>query len=222
MKPISNIKLAIGIPCSFPFVPFSFFQSFLMVDRPDYTLITKTNGPIDTLRNDIVKKALDIGSTHLLMCDVDQVYPVHTVTRLLSHGLPVVGASVSRRYPPFDKIILRINKDTNSYDSVDDWKDGELLECDATGTGCILYQMDVFKKIPEPWFEFVTDDETGMTIGEDIYLCQKIKNAGYKIFVDTSVEVGHLTTMVVNQKTHDLYKSMKCAQQQKNKAMGIF
>jgi hypothetical protein len=82
--------------------------------------------------------------------------------------------------------------------------------------------MEIFKKISDPWFEFVKDNETGMVIGEDIYLCQKIKNAGYKIYVDTGVEVGHLTTMIVNQKTHDLYRAMKCAQQQKNKAMGIF
>ena len=206
---ISNQHLAIGIPLSFPYVPSSFFESFALMEKPNYSLIMKTNGPIDTLRNDIVEKALSIGATSLLMCDTDQVYPFDTVTRLISHKLPIVGASISRRYPPFDKIILRLNADQTGYDSVEEWEDGELLECDATGTGCILYDMKIFRDLPKPWFQFIKDDATGMTIGEDINLCQILKNAGYKIYVDTAVEVGHLTTMIVNQKTHNLYCSMK-------------
>ena len=206
---LDSIRLAVGIPCSFPTVPFSFFRSFVMMEKPDYVLITKTNGPVDVLRNDIVEKALAEDATHLIFMDVDQIYPVNTINRLLSHNLPIVGASISRRYPPFDKIILRVNKDQNGYDSVEDWEEGSLLECDATGTGCILYDMDVFRKLDQPWFQFIKDEETGMTIGEDIYLCQRLKDIGYKIFVDTTVEVGHLAQMVINRKTNLLYRSMK-------------
>lgn len=204
---ISNFHLAVGIPCSFPFVPASFLYSFLHMDRPDFTLIHADNGPIDTLRNDIVEKALVVGATHLMMVDTDMVYHPKTITSLLSRKLPVVGALCFRRYPPFDSIMLRITD--NGYQSVDEWEDGELVEVDATGAGCIMYDMEIFRKLPYPWFRFQKNPENGMTIGEDIGLCQDLKEAGYRIFVDTAVPCDHLTTMVVNRATNKLYRAMK-------------
>jgi len=46
------------------------------MDRPTFTLINADNGPIDTLRNDIVEKALAIGVTKLLMLDTDMIYQI--------------------------------------------------------------------------------------------------------------------------------------------------
>lgn len=204
---ISNFKLAIGVPCSFPFIPASFFYSFTLMEKPDFIFIHTDNGPIDTLRNDIVEKALLDGATHLIMMDVDQVYPVDVITRLIKHKLPVVGCRVHRRYPPFDPIMLELT-DTG-YHSVGGWEKGDLVEVDATGTGCVMFDTSVFKRIEYPWFRFQKDPDTGLTIGEDIGFCQDLKKAGYKIFVDTGIECGHLTTMVVNGATHELYKSVK-------------
>lgn len=210
----SNLKIAIGVPCSFPTVPISFFNSFVLMEKPSFEYICADNGPIDTLRNDIVEIALKAGCTHLLMMDVDQVYHPQTVTRLLSHNLPIVGAAVNRRYPPFDPIILRLTE--KGYESIDDYEDGALVECDATGSGCLLFDMRIFKELPYPWFRFQKDPASGGVIGEDIGLCQDLKARGYRIFVDTSVPAGHLTTMIVNQKTHLLYKSMKQAEHKRN------
>lgn len=208
---ISNSHLAVGIPCNFPFVPVSFMYSFLHMDRPTFTLLHSDNGPIDTLRNDLVEKALEISATSLIMMDTDMVYHPQTITKLLSHKLPVVGALCFRRYPPFDSIVLRkvnINEQYDSYESVEEWEEGELLECDATGAGCLMFDMEVFRKLPYPWFKFVKQ-ENGAVIGEDIGFCQDLKKAGYKIFVDTSVPAGHLTTLCVNQATSRLYRAMK-------------
>jgi hypothetical protein len=216
---ISNEILGIGIPCSFPLVPISFFNSFVLMEKPNFQYITGDNGPIDTLRNDIVEKALKIGVTRLIMLDVDQIYATDTITKLIKHRLPVVGAKVNRRYPPFDPIIMKIVG--KGYEPVQDYEAGDLVECDATGCGCIMYDMEVFKKLPYPWFRFQTDPGSGMTIGEDIGLCQDLKGAGYKIFVDTSIEIGHLTTMIVNDATHRLYKEMKCVEKKKREAIGV-
>lgn len=185
-----------------------------MMEKPDFIYIQADNGPVDGLRNNIVETAIAGGATHLFMCDTDQVYPVNTITRLLSHKLPVVGARVHRRYPPFDSLMLKINEideRTRGYESVDEWEEDKLVEVDATGGGCLMYNMEVFRKIPYPWFEFQQREDGGV-IGEDIGFCQKLKAAGYKIFVDPSVEVGHLTTMIVNGATNKLYRACKSAQ----------
>lgn len=216
---ITNQKLAIGIPCNWTYVPLSFFNSFVLMEKPDFQFVTADNGPTDTLRNDIVEKALSIDATRLIMLDVDQVYHPKTITKLLKHDLPVVGAKVHRRYPPFDPIMLRLGPDR--YEPMTEWEDGALVEVDATGAGCIMYDMEVFKRLQYPWFKFQTNPDNGMTIGEDIGLCQELKVAGYKIFVDTSIEIGHLTTMIVNNATHDLYKAMKSSRERKMKALGV-
>lgn len=206
---ISNRHLCIGVPCSFPFIPADFFYSFVLMEKPAFTFIHKSNGPIDTLRNDIVEKALEIGATALLMMDVDQIYDRQTITKLLAHRLPVVGAKVHRRYPPFDPIILRIKDGGYHPLNIGEYEAGSLVECDAAGTGCIMYSMEVFRKLPSPWFKFRKHPQSGMTIGEDVGLCQDLKAAGYKIYVDTSIEIGHLATMVVSEDTHKLYCAMK-------------
>lgn len=206
---VTNQHLVIGIPCSFPFVPVSFLYSFLLMDLPPFTLVHADNGGIDALRNDIVEKSLQLNATHLLMCDTDQIYPVDTIRKLMAHKLKVVGAKVNRRYPPFDPIIMRI--ENGAYVPVD-YEPESLVECDATGGGCILFDMEVFRKLPYPWFRFQKNPDNGMVIGEDIGLCQDLKSAGYKIYVDTSIHVDHLTTLAVNDATHNLYRACKSAQ----------
>ncbi len=217
-KTENEIYLAIGVPCTFPMVPASFFHSYALMNKPAHIYIYENNGHIDDLRNNIVERALYEGVTHLIMMDVDQVYPVDTIPRLLAHNLPVVGCRVHRRYPPFDSLMLRMEKideNTNAYISVTDWKEGELVEVDATGGGCVMFNMDVFRNLKYPWFE-TKIQENGNVLGEDIHLCQKIQNAGYKIFVDSGLEVGHLTTMVVNGATNRLYRCAKNEQQKEN------
>lgn len=210
---ISNFHLAIGIPLSFPMVPATFFYSFAHMDKtPTYTLLHADNGPVDTLRNDLVDSALNIGATHIIMLDTDMDYHPQTIPKLLSHKLPVVGALCYRRYPPFDPIMLRGK--LGNYESIDEWQDGELVEVDATGAGCLMFDTSVFRKMPKPWFKF-RHLKSGEGIGEDIGFCSDLKEAGYRIFVDTSVPSGHLTTLCVNDATYRLYKSVKIQQRQK-------
>jgi hypothetical protein len=191
-------------------VPISFVYSLLFMERPDYTLIHADNGPIDTLRNDIVRKALSMGVTKLIMLDTDMVYHPKTITSLLERNLPIVGGLSFRRYPPFDSIMLR-HTDLG-YESINEWEEGELVEVDATGAGCIMYDMDIFKKMPDPWFKFRTNESTGLPVGEDIGFCEDLKEAGYRIFVDTAVPSDHLTTLAVNRATNKLYEKMKVMQ----------
>ncbi len=205
---ISNFKLAIGFPCSWSHIPFHFFISFLQAERPDFSILTATNGHIDGLRNKIVEDALKIGASHLIMMDIDQVYPSNTIIKLLSHRLPIVGCLVHRRYPPFDPLIMR--GEINKYQTIKNYPEG-LIEVDATGTGCLLFDMKIFRKMPAPWFKFRQnpDHTKSGVVGEDIGFCSDLKKAGHRIFVDTTLKCGHLSTLVVSKETHELYTSIK-------------
>lgn len=205
---ISNFKLGIGIPNSLLQVYSAFFESFVTMHKPDFELIAMHNGPINDLRNRIVEQALATGCSHLLMLDVDQSYPIDTVTKLLSRNLPVVHGLVYRRYPPFDNLLYQ--GEVGKYVTKTDYTDEDLVEVDATGTGCVLYDCRVFYKVKPPWYEFTLnpDKEKGGMVGEDIGMCVKLKKAGYKIMVDTSIKITHLALFGIDESFSTLYQSL--------------
>jgi len=202
---VSNIKLAIGIPLSFHMIPAVFFDSFITMEKPDFVYIRTNKGSIEDMRNAMVKQALESQCTHLIMMDTDQCYHPQTITKLLSHKLPIVGALVYRRYPPFDPLMVR--GDVGTYSTVSEWEPESLVEVDATGTGCLMFNMNVFRKMPSPWFRIryhVGEGNAG-TVGEDFGFCSDLKKAGYKIYVDTSVPVGHLSQLQITEEIWRLY-----------------
>jgi len=211
MDRVTNFKLGIGIPLTWPYVPSGFFDTFITMQKPDFSYIPGRggSGSIDELRNKIVSDALELGCSHLWMIDADMKYHPMTILRLLEHGLPVVGGLCYRRYPPFDPLLLKGT--INEYQLIEKWEEDELVEVDATGTGCLLFHMNIFRKIPPPWFEFrpIPDQEKGGVIGEDIGFCHKLREAGYRIFVDTSIPSGHLTMFEVTDNAFRIFRKLQ-------------
>jgi GT2 family glycosyltransferase len=73
------------------------------------------------------------------------------------------------------------------------------FEIFAAGFGFIAMKSGVFENIPRPWFETVfqkieNEDKTRemfIPYGEDFSWCKKAKEAGYKIYLDPSIRLGH-------------------------------
>jgi hypothetical protein len=199
-----KVMLGIGFPCNYGVVPSAFFKSVMLMKKPDYEFILTDEGDIANMRNQIVETALAAECTHLLMMDTDMLYHEDTIPRLLSHDLQIVGALCYRRKPPFDPLMFK--GQPGDYHSIDEWNE-ELVEVDATGTGCLMFNMDVFRYMPAPWFKFRYHDD-GKVIGEDIGFCHDLRQAGNKIFVDTTIPASHLTTMEVTDETYRWYKAV--------------
>jgi hypothetical protein len=204
-----RVKLGIGLPHNFHSVPMAFFDSFIVMDKPEFIYLRSSAADVESMRNEIVRAALREGCTHLIMMDTDQIYHPETITRLLAHDLPIVGCLVYRRYPPFDPLMFRGTR--HKYLNVKEWDKDALVRVDATGTGCLMFNMDVFKNLPAPWFKVVKDEEEGVT-GEDFYFCGVAREYGYEIFVDTSIPCGHLSQMIINEGTYKLYNRVKEAE----------
>jgi GT2 family glycosyltransferase len=161
-------------------------------------------------RNSLVKQAQQEGAKYLLMMDTDQVYPADTFNKLMSNmdKCDICGVRVHRRWMPFDLIFYRGT--LGKYKVVEDEEafSGRLIDVDATGTGCLLFNMEVFDKVNFPWFQFTQTDD-GKPVGEDIFFCSKAREAGVKICVDTSIVVGHLTTLEINEVLYKICKQLK-------------
>jgi hypothetical protein len=127
----------------------------------------------------------------------------------MSHGKDICGVNVHRRWPPFDPIFLRWDEKIGQYYRLTDEEmfSGKLVELDATGTGALLFNMEIFDRIEEPWFK-VENDEAGVT-GEDFYFCKKARGAGVQIFADSSIEVDHVTTIAINRTMYEIFKKLK-------------
>ncbi len=77
-----------------------------------------------------------------------------------------------------------------------DWKTGDVVECNGMGMGFTLYKMDIFKdnRLKRPFFKTVTEHkETGPALyTQDLYFFEKIRELGYRVAVDTRVQVAHM------------------------------
>ena len=222
-----GVRLAIAVPLTDETVYRHFFFSFIKVITEYMGSLARVGKPIlidvlmpdfpcqiDAARNNLVQQALLLGCTHILMMDTDQIYASdNMIEKMLEHDKLVLGARVHRRYPPFDPLLLE--GDVGKLRQIPEEKiknqDGSFkkeIQVDYTGTGCIMYDMEIFNAmIPGKWFEFKTG-ENGQAIGEDIWFCEKLKKAGIPIFVDCSIDIKHLTLMAADWGTYSLFKKI--------------
>lgn len=67
--------------------------------------------------------------------------------------------------------------------------------CNGVGMGATMFKIDLFRRIPSPWFETVQDwspSRGGRGYTQDLAFCEKVCKIGGKIAVDTRVKTGHL------------------------------
>lgn len=139
---------------------------------------------LSNLRTLFVRKAIESKASHILFIDSDMRFPPNTLSRLLSRNLPIVGANCKQRQK--DEFTARLK------DSFVSSKDKTGLQMvDTIGFGVTLIDVNVFKKIPEPWFNMPFDGDK--YVGEDVYFCGKAKWAGFDVIIDhdLSQEIKH-------------------------------
>lgn len=209
---MKNFKLAIGLPITDSFVDINFFKSWTILEKPDFVLCMplEESAPIDHVRNGLIRQAREHNCTHIILLDTDQWYHRDTIMQLLKNKhLPAVGAVVYKRLPPFSPVVARLRRDPKGvihpyYLPDEEITSGKLVEIDRIGTGCVMFQMQVFHSIAEPWFEFTVNEDEEV-VSEDIYFCQKLQQAGYTIHVDTGIDVKHISKMLVDKTIHDIF-----------------
>jgi len=191
------MKLTIGIPIYYPYVHWRFWKAYEELLKPKgFMLQIVVGSTIAVARNNIINLALENKSDYLLFLDSDMVPTPDMIQRLLSHKKEVVGALAFSRSYPHDPITMRLWNDKEYYRSI---PNGELMDVDATGGACLLIDMKVFKKIEYPWFDFSVYQGEKTAYSEDVIFCRKLKNAGFKIFIDTGLSVGHISDRIITQ-----------------------
>lgn len=170
---------------------------------------------ISTNRNQIVKAFLASTCQWLWMVDTDQTFEPDTLDRMLAQADPVERPIIGALVFVYDVV------DDSVEPTIWSWIDGDprrwvtypprkLVECGATGAGCVLVHRSVFEKVaaytpsgssrpygetPWPWFQitaWVNPDGSPDRFGEDLtFMARANLGCGIPVHVDTSIEVGH-------------------------------
>lgn len=149
-----------------------------------------------TIRNLVLDYVLNTDAVYFVSIDSDVITHPDTVSRFVAHmqqrpeyGMiaaivnntrwgkgrryPQAVYNFGRLHPPRMKTCIHLRK----------FPRGEFIDVDYTGACCCI-RMEMLHKHPEiRWGEHVQ--------GEDLYICDRIREAGYKIGVDTSLVTLH-------------------------------
>lgn len=158
---------------------------------------------VHSARQELAEAALSSGADYVLWIDSDMRFPKDALVRLLQRGESVVGINYAKRgLPPAFVAIKKVGRtaeDTPEWCVTDADSEG-LEEVEAMGGGMVLMRSDVFHDLHDPygedgpwyWYEWLP--EIGQQVGEDVYFCDLLREAGHTLYVDhdLSKECAHV------------------------------
>ncbi len=158
------------------------------------TIITAQSTYLPDARNIIHRDFLSTGLDWLVMLDSDVLPPLNFLDRLLSHKLPMVGGWYRKKGDPYPPCVYDdegYDEATSTYKYRVREAPGEGLEVvDAAGAGCWLMSKEVAQAIGEKPYDMLHG-------GEDLALCRRVREAGYKLHIDWTVACAHTGVAIV-------------------------
>ncbi len=159
-----------------------------------FNVISNKGLPIDRARCDLVSQARQMNASHIFFLDSDVILPPDGLIRLWNRRLPIVSGVYGSKHEAPGVWIEQAKSGQARYAAVAP----QVLEQNqlfthpdiVVGGGCLLVDMNVFKRIEEPYFEW-TQGRKPNGVSEDFDFCEKVRKAGIPIHVDTTVRCLH-------------------------------
>lgn len=156
-------------------------------DANRFYLIRPEGNQIARQRNEAAER---MKGDYIVYVDADCVPPLKTIDRLASHDVGVVGGVVlDRKHPSFICAIKSLEPWQRYLrtEMPHSWKISPVV---GVGTGCLLVRRYVFEKMEPPYFR--TGDLVQDMLTEDTSFCLRAAAAGFPIYIDPAVRVGHV------------------------------
>jgi hypothetical protein len=151
----------------------------------------------------------------IIFIDDDMTWQPDAIAKLVAtqreHDLDMVGGLCFQRGDPYQPTLyMRESPTEGNYIFLEEWEQDSVVEVDATGMAFVLITKRLLQRIagefpdrevrakgrPPSYFRW---DEKGF--GEDMTFCQDAKKAGARIFVDTSIKIGHIGEITITEET---------------------
>ena len=192
---------------------------------PRYEFVWVSTGEIfiPFAREMLAEQALKYKCDYIFMIDDDMISPVDLFYKLARHDVDLVSPLAFTRNAPHRPVMFKV---IDGYDKVMgknyyintpvfNYPRERLVECDAVGFGAVLFKTDILKKMQRPFFM------GSHGTGEDIHFCIQAKKLGFKVFMDTSVKLGHIShPIIVTEEYSDMHNKM--TQEEKDKFYGQY
>jgi len=176
---------------------------------PDFDFFLRVIGKKEQYRarNNLVAMATEFLTGEkdvMLMLDDDMILNQYTFERLLegldSHpDAGVIGGLYWQRGGAYRPVIQKLIQHGEGF--APKWYapheiTGKVMQVGVVGGGCLLIPINVLRELMPPvfWVDGI--------VGTDIHFCVRLNQAGYNVYCDTGLELGHLAEgQVLTQKT---------------------
>ena len=220
-------KICLGIPC-FQTADWQVLEDYMRLAyhigrrNPEFDMMLGVKGKSEQFRarNAIVKAAIQNDCEYIWMLDDDHIIDLDVSTQPTSRydilrklvdnmennpRIGVVGALYWQRGGDYLPVLMDEGPDGVPHFLHPMEVSNCLQKVGITGGGCMLIRTKVFDRIAEPWF--APEHE----FGTDIQLCRQVRAAGYEVWCDTSIEIGHLRSereIISSAKLHGKFKAV--------------
>lgn len=216
-------EIGIAIPCAGdvdPLVLQDYMQWMFHLGRRcqdwNFALAIKPRSEQYRARNALLEEFLVRGSDYIFMLDDDQIIGIDDLAKNYSFlpklasiletrsEIGAIGGFYLQRRDSCSPVLLNEAENVpGAYRPLIHLEvSGGMQKVDVIGGGCMLFPKKVFDKIPSPWFR----PESDAGYSTDIQICRLIAEAGFEIWADTSVHLGHLRNdrQIITMKTASL------------------
>jgi hypothetical protein len=132
-------------------------------------------------------KAIVNGADYLFFIDSDVSYPPDGLSRLLSHGVDIVGGNYNMQCRDKRSAVWTLE------DKLYEAQEGDApFKCRALPGGFMLIKVSALKKIKRPWFFLRESCAPGGMIGEDVWFCDAARNRGFDVWCDPTFHIDHI------------------------------
>lgn len=173
-----------------------FYDYLNMLDYPPNSTILPSHDPSPAVaRNRLIQTAIDEEFDRLALLDDDHKFKPDTLKRLLAHDVDMVTALyVTRSWPHRPLVFDLVDENGSALFSYLE-EPPRFREIPNAGMGFCVFKTEVFKKMEKPWFRLGELDKE--TWSDDLGFFNRARAAGFKLYVDETIVIGHLGTMVV-------------------------
>jgi hypothetical protein len=197
------IGIAVGIPFGGRLVHPKWALALKTMDFPvntTQTVISVEGQDVTSARNMIVKTALENNCRFLFFLDDDVIVPRQTIQALgyvldnyIDDGTMVATGIYCTKTHIAAPVIYRDDVPGAFWD----WQINKIFDIDTAGAGCMMVNTKVFESLEEPYFRTseeykpINGEPILHAVSEDIYFCQSVRKAGFKIKAHGAIVCPH-------------------------------
>jgi predicted O-methyltransferase YrrM len=191
--------IAIGIPHAGNTFSGEFLDSTIFMLsgwHGQFTFLRKKSALIFKARNQMFDHARNIEADYLLMIDSDIVFPSDAIKKLVAMDKDVcTGVYYQKSYPHRPCVYRWTGKDVDVHENYSTVPT-EPFKVDSCGAGFLLISKKVLQEYKgrNPFNHILHGDDL---IGEDTSFCMRMRDAGYEIWCDPTIRLGHIGDMVI-------------------------